>query len=216
MERTQRIARINMLARRRQGVTMAQLLEDMEVSRATINRDLQYMRDQMHAPIIWDCYSYCYRLDQAAGSAERYMLPGLWLTPAQAYAYLTLHNMVEKIAPGLLGPFLDPMRMMLKQMLGDADFPLYGLDRKIDIEMPDMPSLSDLDFNNLMEALLYEQPLVLELDGVDGMQTLSGRPAQLKITANGWLLGMQDTADMRVQWLDVTLIKKARLLDERP
>ena len=53
------------------------------------------------------------------------MLPGLWLTPAQAYAVLTLNNMVEKIAPNVLGPFLDPMRGLLKRLLGDADFPLY-------------------------------------------------------------------------------------------
>ena len=52
------------------------------------------------------------------------MLPGLWLTPAQAYAVLTLNNMVEKIAPNVLGPFLDPMRGLLKRLLGDADFPL--------------------------------------------------------------------------------------------
>ena len=86
------------------------------------------------------------------------MVPGLWLTPAQAYAFLTLHNMVEKIAPNVLGPFLMPMRGLLKQMLGEADFPLHGLDRKIEIDMPAMPAIGDLDFSNLVEALIQEQP----------------------------------------------------------
>jgi predicted DNA-binding transcriptional regulator YafY len=54
MERSQRIARINVLLRQSRGVTMAQLMEDLSVTRATVNRDLALMRDQMHAPIVWD------------------------------------------------------------------------------------------------------------------------------------------------------------------
>jgi len=49
MERTQRIARINAPVSRPQGATLARMMEDMEVSRATVNRDLQLMRDQTDA-----------------------------------------------------------------------------------------------------------------------------------------------------------------------
>jgi predicted DNA-binding transcriptional regulator YafY len=87
---------------------MAQLMEDLEVSRATINRDLELMRDQMHAPIVWDRDAGAYRLEAEGHTGPAYMLPGLWLTPQQAYAFLTMQNMVEKIAPSLLGPFLNP------------------------------------------------------------------------------------------------------------
>jgi hypothetical protein len=114
---------------------MAQLKEDLEVSRATIKLDLQLMRDQMNAPVIWDSYDRCYRLDTSPRDGPTFMLPGLWFTPQQAYAFLTLNNMVEKIAPNVLGPFLDPMRGLLKQMLCDARFDLYRLDRRIEIDM---------------------------------------------------------------------------------
>ncbi len=40
MERSQRMARMNALLSRRQGATMAQLMHELEASRATINRDL--------------------------------------------------------------------------------------------------------------------------------------------------------------------------------
>ena len=33
---------------------MAQLMEDLEVSRATVNRDLQTLRDRMNTPIVCD------------------------------------------------------------------------------------------------------------------------------------------------------------------
>ena len=84
MERTQRIARINALLSRPEGATMAQLIADLEISRATVNRDLQLMRDQMNAPITWDRWQAVYRLEPNGQAGPTYMLPGQWFTPAQA------------------------------------------------------------------------------------------------------------------------------------
>ena len=86
MERTQRLARINALVSRQDGATMAQMMEDMKVSRATINRDLEYMRSQMNAPIVWDPYERFYRLERNGAVGPTYMLPGQWFPPAQACA----------------------------------------------------------------------------------------------------------------------------------
>lgn len=158
MGRTQRITRINALLSRPQGASLAQIMGELEISRATINRDLQLMRDEMNAPIVWDRDGGVYRLEPKGNAGPTYMLPGLWLTPAQAYAALTLNNMVEKIAPNVLGPFLEPMRGLLKNTLCEANFPLYGLDRKIEIDMPNMAAIGDLDFSNLVDALIHEQP----------------------------------------------------------
>ena len=154
MSRTHRITRINALLSRREGASLARMMEELEVSRATINRDLQTLRDEMNAPIVWDRHRGVYRLEPRDQVGPDYMVPGLWLNSAQAYAFLTLQNMVEKVAPNVLGPFLQPMRSLLKQLLGESDFPLYGLDRKIEIDMPAMPAIGDLDFQNLLDALL--------------------------------------------------------------
>ncbi|MGB4913343.1 MAG: HTH domain-containing protein [Candidatus Dechloromonas phosphoritropha] len=50
MKSTQRIARINALLSRPQGATMTQLIEELAVSRATVNRDLDDMRNELNAP----------------------------------------------------------------------------------------------------------------------------------------------------------------------
>ena len=213
MERSQRIARINVLLRRTQGVTMAQLMDDLSVKRATVNRDLALMRDQMHAPIIWDRNTGAYRLEAENKTGPAYMLPGLWFTPQQAYAFLTMQNMVEKIAPNLLGPFLYPMRVMLKEMLGNADFELYGLDKKIEIDMPAMPTLGDLDFSILLEALVNDQAVRLTLTTPAGKEeTLAGLPLKLRIAADKWVVYVSPELGRTPIKIDVEQIQRVELL----
>ena len=209
MERAQRIARINVLLRQSRGVTMAQLMKDLSVSRATVNRDLDLMRDQMHAPIVWDRDSGVYRLEAENRIGPAYMLPGLWFTPQQAYAFLTMQNMVEKIAPNLLGPFLYPIRVMLKEMLGKTDFQLYGLDQKIEIDMPAMPTLGDLDFSILLEALVNDQAVRLTLLTPTGKEeTLAGLPVKLRIASDKWIVDVRPESGDDPLKIDVGQIRK--------
>ncbi len=215
MARTQRITRINALLSRPQGATLAQLMEELEVSRATVNRDLQTLRDVMNAPIVWDRFERTYRIEPNGNAGPAYMIPGLWLTPAQAYATLTLNNMVEKIAPNVLGPFLMPMRGLLKQLLGEADFPLHGLDRKIEIDMPAMPAIGDLDFENLVEALIQEQPARFVIRTRSGLEhTLSGTPLKLRITATGWSADIRRRSGGEVVTVDIADIAKVMAASE--
>ena len=170
----------------------------------------------MNAPIIYDRARRVYRIESNDGAGTRYMLPGLWLTPAQAYAVLTLNNMVEKIAPNVLGPFLDPMRSLLKQMLGEADFPLYGLDRKIEIDMPAMPAIGDLDFENLIEALIHEQPARFTVRTKAGLEhTVDGTPEKLRITAGGWSVQVRHPSAAGPVTIDVADIRKVAAASER-
>jgi predicted DNA-binding transcriptional regulator YafY len=209
MERIQRIGRINVLLRQPQGVTMAKLMEDLSVSHSTVCLDLQFMRDQMYAPIIWDRGRRVYCLEEGNHTGPAYMLPGLWLSPLQAYAYLTMQNMVEKIAPNLLGPFLYPMRCLLKEMLGETDFPLHGLDKKIEIDMPAMPKLGDLDFSNLLEALVNDQPVRLTLVTPNCKEEiLAGLPVKLRITPEKWVIDVRPESGDTPLKIDVGQIRR--------
>ncbi|MCW5581607.1 MAG: HTH domain-containing protein [Luteimonas sp.] len=188
MSSTERISRINLLLRRRQGASMAELMEALEASRATVNRDLQYLRDRLNTPVVWDRGTGSYRISDEAQDGPGFQVPGLWLTPAQAYAYLTLHNMVEKIAPALLGPFIEPMRGTLKSLLCAAEFPMYGLDRKIDIRMPELPGLDERRFGLLLDALLHDRMVRLELASGQGLTAV---PRKLCIGTDGWQLQLE-------------------------
>ena len=77
MARTHRIARITALLSRPQGASLAQLMAELEVSRATVNRDLQELRDQLNAPIVWDRYEGIYRIQPNGNAGPTSMVPGL-------------------------------------------------------------------------------------------------------------------------------------------
>jgi len=54
MGRAERLYAIDRLLRERGGLGLDEFLAALEVSRATFRRDLDYLRDRLHAPIIWD------------------------------------------------------------------------------------------------------------------------------------------------------------------
>jgi predicted DNA-binding transcriptional regulator YafY len=216
MERSTRIARIQALMSRATGVTMAQLMQELEASRATIHRDLELMRSQMNAPIVWDRDTWSYRLDpQQAHGIQAMPLPGVWLNPAQAYALLTLNNMVEKIAPPLLGPFVGPMRGMLKEMLGRMEQPMYGLDQKIRIDMPDMPPINDRVFSTLIQALIEDLPVAITCQPSDGEPMAhEGIPRHLHIRHDRWMLQLQTDPKTRCE-IDLMAVRSAALIRVR-
>jgi len=54
MNRAERIFRLHRCLKSRQPPSLAKLMDELEASRATINRDLEYMRLHMGAPITYD------------------------------------------------------------------------------------------------------------------------------------------------------------------
>ena len=74
MDRTERFYRIELLIKSRQGVSFDELLTELEVSPATLKRDLQYLRDRMDAPIVYARDENVYRF--ADGGAPGLPRPG--------------------------------------------------------------------------------------------------------------------------------------------
>ena len=119
LDRTERFYTIDRLLRSRQGTTLRAMMEEMEVSRATVRRDLEYMRDRLAAPILWDNETRCYRYDSdAEGEGEdRYALPGLWFNASEVHALMTMEHLLSSLQPGLLEPHIEPLRSRIRRLL---------------------------------------------------------------------------------------------------
>ena len=82
MNKTERIFKIEQLIAARKLVSFDTLLDELEVSRATLKRDLEYLRSRMKTPITYDREANGYRFGGKRGEAARVEFPGLWFNAA--------------------------------------------------------------------------------------------------------------------------------------
>jgi predicted DNA-binding transcriptional regulator YafY len=122
MDRTERFYRIDQLLNEKKIVPFSTLIEKLEVSPATVKRDLEYMRNRLNAPIVWDREAGGYRFLGHEGGAAQYELPGLWFSAQEVHALLTMQHLLMNLdTGGLLGPHIQPLLARLRALLGTAD-----------------------------------------------------------------------------------------------
>ena len=90
MERTERFYKIQNLLRSRHFVSTQDFMAELGISRATFKRDLEYLRDRMRAPIVYDHDQQAYGFDPAIADSQLWQLPGLWFSADELQALLTM------------------------------------------------------------------------------------------------------------------------------
>jgi len=153
MERLERFYKIDRLLKDRKLVPFAELQEALEVSRATLKRDLEYMRERFNAPIEWDREANGYRFARPR-SGPRYELPGLWFSSEEAHALLTMQQLLANLEPGLLGPHVRPLLERLRAILGMGDHAWQEVEKRIRILQPGRRESKAEHFGVVANALL--------------------------------------------------------------
>ena len=121
MDRTERFYLIDRLLHERRVVTRSGFLHALRVSAATFKRDLEYMRDRLHAPIVWSADKGGYEFGRPDGVSPPYELPGLWFNPSEIQALLTMQQLIADMQPGLLAAHVAPLKSRLEMLLGEGD-----------------------------------------------------------------------------------------------
>jgi proteasome accessory factor C len=116
MDRLQRIYKLHQaVSSRRHPVSCQTLQDDLECSRATVNRIIQEMRLYFNAPIEYDRQRNGYHYALADG--KTFELPGLWFSETELYALLTTQQLLAHVQPGLLDTQLKPVKERIEQIL---------------------------------------------------------------------------------------------------
>ena len=133
MDRTERFYKIELLIRNRGCVSFEVLQTELEVSRATLMRDLQYLRERLDAPIVFDRLDNGYRFSGST-RGRAHELPGLWFSDKEIHALLTMHQLIQGLeAEGVLGRHLQPLLDKLHGMLGANDVAARELMQRVHI-----------------------------------------------------------------------------------
>jgi predicted DNA-binding transcriptional regulator YafY len=153
MDRTERFHLIDQMLCNRRVVSRAQFLDALEVSPATFKRDLEYLRDRLAAPIVWDRErgGYCY--EQGEGG-EQFQLPGLWFNTSEIQALLSMDALLQNLQPGVLSQHIEPLRSRIRMLLDDGDHSVDEISRRIRIIPLAAKAYRSENFQGLCQALL--------------------------------------------------------------
>jgi predicted DNA-binding transcriptional regulator YafY len=121
LDRTERFYKIDQMLNTRGCVSRDSLLDELGISLATFKRDLEYMRERLNAPIVWDQDAGGYRFERPLREGPSYSLPGLWFNESEIYALLTMQHLLADLQPGLLDGHIAPLQSRLLALLGSAD-----------------------------------------------------------------------------------------------
>ena len=121
MDRTERFYKIDQLLNEKIVVSIETFLDDLGVSLATFKRDLEYMRERLHAPILWDRDAGGYRYTQPDPLAPTFALPGLWFNSGEVHALITMQQLLSNLEPGLLAGHIKPLQARLNALLESQD-----------------------------------------------------------------------------------------------
>ena len=153
MNRSGRFYRIDQLLTARKVVTRQELLDELEISWATLKRDLAFLKDRFNAPIIHDRDAGGYRFAEP-GVGPSYELPGLWFSEQEVYALITMQQLLENVGQGsLIGPHIEPFRARLDAMLGEGDSSAKDIRKRIKLIAMASRKQSPVHFSEVGAAL---------------------------------------------------------------
>ncbi len=183
-----RLVRLANILMRGKPVGRKALEEALEVSRATLTRDIATLREQLNMPIAYDQEMEGYvlaNMDEHVG--PRYELPGIWLNSREASAMLTLANVVSALDPGILGHTFSPLRNWIKRIARLDYSRLPDISEKLSIELAFGKRYNPEIFSAISSALYRDFQVELDLFGRD--ETLVHASLQRYVlTWNGWLI----------------------------
>lgn len=159
MDRTERFHLIDQMLSNARCVNRQKFLGTLEISAATFKRDLEYMRDRLGAPIVWDRDLNGYRYQQQDSTQNAFQLPGLWFNTAEIQALLMMNAWLENLQPGILSQHIKPLQARIRGLLDQCDESVEEITRRIRILTQPRKTANEDFFVLISQALLKRKRL---------------------------------------------------------
>jgi predicted DNA-binding transcriptional regulator YafY len=164
MDRTERFYKIDALLQANRFVPIDRMLRELEVSRATFKRDIDYMRERLNAPIEWDRDQGGYIYAGQLGDRQQ-ALPGLWFNSSEAYALLMMQALLAEMQPGLLGSHIEPLKARLRAVIESGQHPASDVESRVRLVNVAVRAVPNKNFEVVAAALLGRERLEIDYYG---------------------------------------------------
>ena len=220
MDRTERFYKIELLLRSRGCIHFDALQAELDVSPATLKRDLQYLRDRLGAPIVYDRFDRGYRFEAGAPSlpGSRQELPGVWFSEQEITALLTMHQLMAGLDDdGVLSRHLQPMVDKLQGMLGADEGEARELMRRVKLIVTARRRTPSRHFELLGSALVQRRRVWMRYFKRSDRSTSEREvsPQRLVNYRNTWYLDAWCHASEGLRRFALDAVQEARPLDTR-
>ena len=220
MDRTERFYKIEQLIRFRGCVDRDTLLAELGVSLATLKRDLEYLRDRMDAPIVWDPFDRGYKLQPQAGdlAQTQHQLPGVWFSEREIHALLTMHQLIQGLDEGgVLARHLQPMLDKLHGLLGDGQRDAGELLKRVRIVSVARRPVSSQWFELFGDALVRRLQVRMQYRtrGREATTWRTVSPQRLTHYRSTWYLDAWCHTKEQLLRFALDAVKQAQVLDLR-
>ena len=214
MDRNERILILHrLLQAAHYPMSLDTLMQELDCSRATLYRDIAFLRDALGAPVesVGDKQNAAWRYEPG----ERFELPGLWLTSDELAALLALNELIGRSGPGVLAGSLAPFKSRIEHLLSDR-----GSGKALPIErIRVIPwgarKLDQQAFRVVAGAVLERRQLRFRYrartTGADNRRTVS--PQRLTHYRDNWYLDVWDHDREALRSFAVDRIAEAQALD---
>lgn len=216
MDKYERIFRLHgILSARRTPISAKDLMERLgDCSRATLYRDIAFLRDALGAPLDTDEENggFIYRPDPDGPSWE---LPGLWFTAAELQALVTFHGLLDKLGPGLLGEHLAPLARRIEELISHQHLHLGEVPRRVRL-LGGLGRAPGADFHTVASAVLQRKQLAFHYHSrlKDQHSTRQVSPQRMAHYRDNWYVDAWDPSRKALRTFAIDRISHARVLDK--
>ncbi|MEZ5545395.1 MAG: YafY family protein [Lysobacteraceae bacterium] len=193
MDRYERINTLHRLLRTaRYPVPLQKLMDALHCSRATVYRDVAFLRDALGAPL--DITEEPPGFRYAKDEGDQFELPGLWLNSEELHALLAAHQLLARTGPGVLDEALEPIRAridaLLAEQAGGKRFPV----ERIRVIASGTRSLNEAAFRLVASSVLERRRLHFDYRArsTDANTRRKVSPQRLTHYRNNWYLDAFD------------------------
>lgn len=216
INRTDRLRQIQELLSPRRVTYRSELMEKFGISRATLGRDIQELRDRFQVPIDFDPEYGGYRLGSPEEAGGQFELPHMWFSAEEIHALLTMQHLLSNLdTSGLLGSQIKPLLNRLTKLLGAGDNPGTEVARRIRIETVAARSYRLEHFQTVGSGLLRRRRLVIgyHARGTDEHTRREVSPQRLVRYRDNWYLDAWCHLRNQLRAFAVDAISDVRVLD---
>jgi predicted DNA-binding transcriptional regulator YafY len=216
MDRYERILALHRhLKMARYPVSLAKLMDELACSRATLYRDIAFLRDALGAPIESDSSGNGgFRYNEK--ESERFELPGLWLNSDELHALLATHQLLGRSGNDVLGSALAPLKAriesLLAQQAGGKRWPM----QRVRVIGSYVRQRDEVAFRVVASAVLERRQVEFDYLARSTNERTHRRVSPQRLThyRDNWYLDAWDHEREALRSFSVDRIQHAKLLED--